>query len=185
MSLYYCTAKWGCSLLRMRFRIWNTGVQRNLLKEAAVKDFLRLLSFSWLLSAVLVVSVGGQTTNGGIQGTVADAGNAAVPGATVTGRNMDTGLMVSATTTGAGLYSLPNLPPGRYAVSVEANGMKKYTREGVTVGTNSTVGLDVRLEVGSTTETITVAADADQLQTETSDLGSNVQSSLVANLPLE
>src|SRR5579864_815656 len=175
----------GLRFLSMGFRIWNTGVRRNLPMEAAVKDFLRLLSFSWLLCAVLIVSALGQTTNGGVQGTVVDAGNAAVPGASVTGRNMDTGLTVSATTTGAGLYSLPNLPPGRYAVSVEANGMKKYTREGVTVGTNSTVGLDVQLEVGSTSETVTVAADADQLQTETSDLGSNVQSSLVANLPLE
>jgi len=156
-----------------------------LLKEAAVKDFLRLLSFSWLFSVVLVVAVGAQTTNGGIQGTVVDAGNAAVPGATVTGRNMDTGLAVTATTTGAGLYSLPNLPPGRYAVTVEAKDMKKYTREGVTVGTNSTVGLDVQLQVGSTSESVTVAADAAQLETETSDLGSNVQSSLVANLPLE
>src|ERR1700687_307361 len=63
--------------------------------------------------------------------------------------------------------------------------MKKYTREGVTVGTNSTIGLDVQLQVGSTSESITVAGDAAQLETETSDLGSNVQSSLVANLPLE
>ncbi len=63
-----------------------------------MKDFLRLLSFSGLLSAVLVVSAGGQTTNGSIQGTVVDAGNAAVVGATVTARNMDTGLTVTATT---------------------------------------------------------------------------------------
>ncbi|MCU1269966.1 MAG: hypothetical protein JWN74_1260 [Acidobacteriaceae bacterium] len=150
-----------------------------------MKNFLRLLSFSSLLSAVLVVSVAGQTTNGSIQGTVVDAANAVVSGATVTGRNMDTGLTVTATTTSAGLFSLPNLPPGRYAVTVEAKDMKKYTREGVTVGTNSTVGLDVQLQVGSTSENVTVAADASQLETETSDLGSSVPSSLVANLPLE
>jgi hypothetical protein len=159
--------------------------RRNLPKEAGVKHFLRLLSFSWLLSAVLVISVVGQTTNGNIQGTVVDPQNATVSGANVTGRNMDTGLTVVATTTSAGLFALANLPPGRYVVTVDAPGMKKFIQQGITIGTNSTVGLDVKLQVGSTTENVTVAADASQLQTETSDLGSNVQSSLVANLPLE
>jgi hypothetical protein len=169
----------------MGFRIWDMEARRNSPKEAGVKDFLRVLSFSWLLGAVLVVTAAGQTTNGSIQGTVVDAGNAAVVGATVTGRNMDTGLTVAATTTSAGLFSLPNLPPGRYALTVEAKDMKKYTQEGVTVSTNSTVGLDVQLQVGSNSETVNVAADASQLETETSDLGSTVPSSLVANLPLE
>ncbi len=147
-----------------------------------MKDFLRLL---FLLSLVLVVTVSGQTTNGNIQGTVVDAQDATVSGATVSGRNMDTGLTVVANTTNAGVFALPNLPPGRYAVSVEAPGMKKYTQEGITVATNSTVGLDIKLQVGSATENVTVVADAAQLETETSDLGTTVQNSLVDNLPLE
>ena len=106
-------------------------------------------------------------------------------GATVTGRNMDTGLTAPATTSGAGVFALPNLPPGRYTVTVEAPGMKKYTREGITVATNSTVGLDVKLEVGSATDSVTVTADAAQLETESSDLGTKVQNNLVNNLPLE
>jgi hypothetical protein len=139
-----------------------------------------------LLGCVLVaLSVWGQTTNGNIQGTVVDPGNAAVAGATVTARNMDTGLTSSAATTSAGLYALPNLPPGRYALTVESKNMKKYTREGVTVPTNSTVVVDMQLQLGAVTETVTVTADASQLETATSDVGSTVQSSLVANLPLE
>ncbi len=139
-----------------------------------------------LLGCVLVaLSVWGQTTNGNIQGTVVDPVNAAVAGATVTARNMDTGLTSSAATTSAGLYALPNLPPGRYALTVESKNMKKYTREGVTVPTNSTVVVDMQLQLGAVTETVTVAADASQLETATSDVGSSVQSSLVANLPLE
>jgi carboxypeptidase family protein len=154
-------------------------------KEAGVKVLLRPLSLLCLLSLVLVGALNGQTTNGNIQGTVVDPQDAAVSGANVTGRNMDTGLNVVATTTSAGVFALSNLPPGRYAVSVEAQGMKKYNQEGITVGTNSTVGLDIKLQVGSTTETVSVVADAAQLETETSDLGSSVQTSLVANLPLE
>lgn len=147
-----------------------------------MKHFLRTLC---LLSLVLVVGAVGQTTNGNIQGTIVDPQGATVAGATVTGRNMDTGLTVSATTSGAGVYALPNLPPGRYAVTVEASGMKKYKQEGITVATNSTVGLDVTLQVGSANESVNVTADAAQLETETSDIGTTVQNSLVDNLPLE
>jgi len=150
-----------------------------------VKDFLRLLFVSVLLGAVLILSASGQSTNGNIQGAVVDPSNAAVSGANVTARNMDTGLTVAATTTGAGIYALPNLPPGRYEITVEMTGMKKYVQQGVTVTTNSTVGLDVQLQVGSATEAVTVTSDAAQLETETSDIGSTVQNTLITNLPLE
>lgn len=150
-----------------------------------MKDFLRPFSSLCLLTLILVAAVNGQTTNGNIQGTVLDAQDATVAGASVTARNMDTGLTVVATTTGAGVFALPNLPPGRYEVTVEVPGMKKYTQQGITVATNSTVPLDVHLQVGSTTENVTVSADASQLETETSDLGATVQNTLVDNLPLE
>ena len=91
----------------------------------------------------------GQNTSGAIQGTVVDPSGAALPGATVTARNMGTGVTATATTTERGVYALPNLPPGSYAVTVEATGMKKYMQEGITVSTNSTVGLDLQLQLGS------------------------------------
>jgi hypothetical protein len=150
-----------------------------------VKHFLRSLCLPCLICVVLAAAANGQTTNGNIQGTVVDPQGAVVAGATVTGRNMDTGLSVPATTSGAGVFALSNLPPGRYAVTVEASGMKKYTQEGITVATNSTVGLDIKLEVGSTTQSVTVTSDAAQLQTESSEIGTTVQNTLVANLPLE
>jgi len=98
---------------------------------------------------------------------------------------LDTGLAISTVSTDAGLYSVPNLPPGRYSVSVEASSLKKYTQEGVTVPTGTTVSLDIQMQLGGVTENITVSADASQLETATSDLGSTVQTSLVQNLPLE
>lgn len=127
----------------------------------------------------------GQSNTGNVQGTVTDASGAAIAGATVTGRNMDTGIASSTVTTEAGLYSLPNLPPGRYTVTVEASNLKKYVREGVTVPTGTTVSLDIQMQVGAVTENVTVSADASQLETATSDLGATVQTSLVSNLPLE
>src|SRR3989454_1930691 len=139
----------------------------------------------FLVCMLLTVSVYGQTTNGSIQGTVTDSSGATLSRATVTARNLDTGLTNSTVTTDAGLYSLPNLPPGRYSVKVEATGLKKYEREGVTVQTGSTVSLDIEMQIGSVTETITVNADASQLETATSDIGVTVERSLIANLPLE
>jgi len=146
-----------------------------------MKRFLCVLAVVLLAPAVALHA---QTTNGSIQGTVTDPSGATVGGASVTGRNLDTGLTQSTTTTDAGNYSLPNLPPGRYSVTVEAPNMKKYSREGVTVATAATVSLDIPMQVGAVSDSVTVTADALQLQTATSDIGATVQSSLVANLPL-
>src|SRR5213080_5156512 len=127
----------------------------------------------------------GQSNTGGIQGTITDPSGAIVLKAMVTGRNMDTGVVSSTVSTDAGLYSLPGLSPGRYAITVEAPGLKKYIREGVTVPTGTLVSLDVQMQVGAASENVTVVGDAAQLETATSDLGSTVQTSLVSNLPLE
>ena len=109
-------------------------------------------SFICACLLVLWVSVGAihaQTTNGGIQGTVTDPNGGAVSGASVTGRNLDTGLTIATVTTDAGLYSLANLPPGRYAVIIDGPNLKKYSREGVTVQTGATVALDVQMQLGT------------------------------------
>src|SRR4029077_3112002 len=101
----------------------------------------RFFCASALILLMSAVALHAQTTNGSIQGTVTDPSGATVSGATVTGRNLDTGLTPATTTTDGGIYPLPNLPPGRYSVAVEAPNMKKYSREGVTVTTGSTVSL--------------------------------------------
>ena len=109
----------------------------------------RLVCAFALFLVVSTVYVLAQTTNGSIQGTVTDPSGATVGGAKVTGRNLDTGLTISTVTTDAGLYSLANLPPGRYAVTIEGPNLKKYSREGVTVQTDATVALDVQMQLGS------------------------------------
>jgi hypothetical protein len=147
-----------------------------------MKRFIFALAF---LLSLATISLQAQTTNGSIQGTVTDPNGGAIPGASVTARNLDTGLTQSTTTTEAGIYSLPNLPPGRYSVIVEAPNLKKYSREGVTVATGSTVSLDIPMQLGAVSESVTVAADASQLETTTSEIGATVEPTLVANLPLQ
>jgi hypothetical protein len=140
---------------------------------------------TFLACIIFAASIYAQNNSGSVQGSVTDPSGAALGGATVTGRNLDTGLTIASVTTEAGLYSLPNLPPGRYSVTVEAANLKRYVREGVTVATASTVALDIQMQMGAVSENITVSADASQLETATSDIGATVQTSLVSNLPLE
>ena len=147
-----------------------------------MKKFICTLAFL-ILSAVF--SLRAQTTNGSIEGSVTDPSGAAVAAANVTARNMDTGLTQGTTTTQAGIYSLPNLPPGRYSVTVEAPNLKKYAQEGVTVTTGTAISLNIPMQLGAVSESITVSADATQLQTTTSEIGATVSPTLVANLPLQ
>ena len=138
-----------------------------------------------LACCLIALSLWGQTNSGNIRGTITDPSGATLAGATVTARNMDTGLSITTASTDAGLYSVSNLPPGRYSVSAEAPSLKKYTQEGVTVATGTAVTLDIQMQLGAVSENVTVIADASQLQTATSEIGATVQSTLVANLPLE
>src|SRR5919108_855258 len=140
---------------------------------------------SFLACILFAASIYGQSNSGNIQGTVTDPSGAALAGATVTARNMDTGLTNSTVTTDVGLYSLPNLPPGRYSVTVEAPNLKKYVQDGVTVRTATATSLEIKMELGPVSETVTVQGDAVQLETTTSDVGATVERNLVANLPLE
>ena len=143
----------------------------------------RLLAF--VACIFLRLSLQAQTTDGTIRGTVTDPSGAEVARAAITARNLETGLVVNITTTDAGLYTLSDLPPGRYSVTVEAPNFQRYTRSGVTVQTASTASLDITIVPGGATENVVVTADAVQLETETSDIGATVERSLVENLPLE
>src|SRR5208283_3806129 len=150
-----------------------------------MRRFVYVFALSLALLLWATIPIHAQTTNGSIEGAVTDQSGGAISGASVTARNMDTGLTQTTTTTQAGIYSLQNIPPGRYSVTVEAPNLKKYTREGVTVSTGTAVSLDIPMQVGAVSESITVSADASQLQTTTSEIGATVESKLVANLPLQ
>ncbi|MBV9265813.1 MAG: carboxypeptidase regulatory-like domain-containing protein, partial [Acidobacteriaceae bacterium] len=138
-----------------------------------------------LLSFVSAWPLLAQNDTGTIQGTVTDPNGAPISSASVTVSNMDTGVSVSTHTTDAGVYSVPNLQPGRYSVVMESTGMRRYSQEGVTVRTSTTSTVDIQAQLGDVKSTVTVTGDAPQLETTTSDLGANVEPALVQNLPLQ
>ena len=125
-----------------------------------------------------------QAVTGTLLGNVTDTSGAAVPGATVTAREMQTNVSRTATANETGYYIFSSLQNGTYAVEAELQGFKKVLREGVRVEVNTTVRVDLRLEVGQLNETVTVAAETPLLQTDRTDTGRIIESKMVAELPL-
>src|SRR5438874_3780637 len=124
-----------------------------------------------------------QTDRGTITGTVSDPAGALVPNASVEARNTQSGEVLRTATTGTGNYTIPQLPVGSYELSVTSAGFKKYVRPGIDVGVAQTVRWDVTLEVGASTETVTVNAEAPLLKTESGELSHNIQYTRVDEIP--
>ncbi len=140
-----------------------------------------------VLSVFLILgprTASAQVLYGSIVGTVTDPASAMVPNATVTVTNTLTGLSRQATTDGAGYYSIPNLPQGAYDLSVTASGFKPLTQKGVNVLINNVTRVDLSLEVGAVTESVTVEASAALLQTTKTDVNVNLESRAIGDLPL-
>jgi len=125
-----------------------------------------------------------QVLYGSIVGTVTDQGNAVVPKVSVTVKNTATGLSREATTDELGYYSVPNLPEGAYDVSATAPGFKVLTEKNVAVRINNATRADLKLEVGTVTDSVTVEASAAMLQTTKTDVNTNLESREITNLPL-
>jgi hypothetical protein len=144
---------------------------------------MRLLTLA-LCTVLLSGLAFGQTANGTITGVVKDPAGAVVANTAVQIRNTETGIASSTVTTETGAYTVPQLPPGPYSVTVSATGFKKLTRTGLTVEAGQTLPLDLVLEVGSNAETVTVTAEATLLKTESGDVSHNVTLAQLDELPI-
>src|ERR1035438_2649070 len=113
-----------------------------------------------LLLLILAVPVAfSQTSAGRITGVIRDTSGAVIPNATVSARNSETGIVTPAASNGEGLYVLYPLPPGPYAISVEAPGFRAERIEGVIVDLEAVLSRDVKLEVmAAQRETVVVTA---------------------------
>ena len=125
-----------------------------------------------------------QTNHGTITGTVQDPATAVVPNAAVVATNVETGAVYQTLATATGNFTVPSLPAGNYSVSVEAPGFRKYIGKNVRVQVAQVARLDVTLEVGATTESITVEGAAPQLKSESVEQSINVSGNRINSLPL-
>src|ERR1700730_18349935 len=125
-----------------------------------------------------------QSDRGTITGTISDPAGAVVANAALEARNQATGVVYPAASTATGNYTILQLPVGTYEVSVAVPGFKKYVRQGITVEVAQTLRIDIPLEVGGSTESVTVQADAPLLRTESGDISHTVNASTMNDLPI-
>lgn len=148
---------------------------------------MRKTVFIATLVILLLASAGGvqaQTASGQITGTVKDASGAVVPDAKVTLANQQTGLNRSTRTGETGAYTFPLLPTGVYSVTTEKQGFSSAKQSDIQVSVDQIVRIDLDLAIGSTTETVNVAANAVALDSETSAIGQVITQRQVTELPL-
>src|ERR1700749_5119504 len=148
-------------------------------------------SIGWKLSLTLLFSLllcaassNAQLSTAAMFGTVTDPAGAAVPKATVTITQTDTGFVRTVVTNNDGNYRADFLPIGPYKVTVDASGFKKVDRAGITLTVTEEAHLDFPMTVGGTDQTIEVTAEVPLLNTGNSTLGRTISNVEIDNLPL-
>ena len=146
--------------------------------------------FGWLSLSILLLwafnvvpPVHAQAVSATILGTVMDSSGAIVPSATVTVKEVNTGVSRSASTTVAGTYSIPYLSPGKYKVEIGAAGFKKSIRENIQLDVAASVRVDSVLEVGGASESVQVTGEPTLLQTDRAEVARSYDSQAVRELP--
>ncbi len=136
------------------------------------------------LTTFCIVPAYAQVSGATLSGLVTDEQGGPVAGATVTAKNVGTGVAREISTNTDGFYSLPNLLPGNYDVSVTAKGFQTLLQKGITLTVGGQQALNVSLKIGQLTQTVEVNAAPPDIQTTSSTVGSTVDSTTVRELPL-
>jgi hypothetical protein len=141
---------------------------------------LTLLVGYFFITTLLV----GQFETAEVLGTVRDATGGALPKATVTLTNQDTGIQVKATTDEKGNYDFFNVKVGRYTITVESSGFAKFRTTDVVVNVNARQRVDVTMQLGLITQSIEVTGIAAALESDSSEHGQVIQTQQIVELPL-
>ena len=144
------------------------------MKEATFMESrtnVSLLLVAWLAVSGLALA---QADRGIINGTITDSTGASVPEARVSATNAATGVAFATKSTSSGDFSIPALPVGLYQLRAEKTGFKAAVRADVIVSAGGTVTINVQLEVGAVTESVSVAATLELLQTSTAKVSTAV-----------
>jgi uncharacterized membrane protein len=146
--------------------------------------FASLLLMVCLVALALNVQAQSQATTGDIEGRVFDPQEAAVPSATVTARNQQTGLEKTSTTNEEGGYRFILLPPGTYTITATAQGFAATELRDVTVTVGSKTPLDIKLSVSGTSESVTVWGDTPIVETSRTSVSTTIDQRSIENLPI-
>jgi hypothetical protein len=148
-----------------------------------VRKFINTVSFLCIFGLCASAGLLAQGY-GTIGGTVTDPTGAVVPGAEVTATQAATGLMLKTTTNDQGAFSFPSLAPAVYNISITASGFQAYTLNSLQVRADASLTSNAQLHPGSAAETVTVNAEAAQVDVTTGTLSQVIGTSQVNDLPL-
>src|SRR5690349_18324757 len=140
---------------------------------------LGTLFFFTLLAAVSSA----QDYRGRIQGLVRDSSSAVIAGATVTLNNVNTGISTVRKTNETGHYIFDLVEPGSYRITIETPGFSRYVQENVPLAAHGDITVDATLKTGDVRETVTVSAEASQVQFSTSKLETTVDTKIAQGIP--
>jgi len=144
----------------------------------------RLVIVVCLIQFFLAGALLAQSNRATITGTVTDSTGAIAPNVTVTATNVDTGVSTATVTNDDGIYVIPNLPPGKYAVEFKKDGFETVNEPNIILESTQVAQLNSKLAVGATTQSVTVNAEAPVLDKETESIGTNMSGETVTDLPL-
>jgi hypothetical protein len=145
---------------------------------------LRRVISQWCAVFCFITILSAQEFRGTLSGRVTDQSGSVIPNAKVAAVNVDTGATFETVTTESGEYTLPFLIPGPYRLTADVTGFKAYVQERVQVGTNQRVSQDITLQVGSSSESVTVSADAPLVSSTTASVGQVITTHQIENLPM-
>ena len=163
----------------MRSNTGGSTMKRQFRLGMAVR--ILTVSLALLLACVPMFAQG---STGRIMGAVTDQSGGNVAGATVTVTDVQRGISRNLTTDESGEYLAPNLLPGTYKVHVEAKGFKALDRQNILLEVGKEVRVDVVLQTGAKTETITVTEDVPMVDTSSTTLGGTINNEIINDLPL-
>lgn len=143
-------------------------------------------NWTLLMAGVLFAwtSLWAQSPQGTITGVISDAQGARVPGAEVVAKQVTTNLTYKGSSSEDGTYVIPALPVGQYEVTATAKGFKTFKRTDIQLEVSQRLGLNITLELGQLTETITVSGEVSRVRTEESSLGTVVERRRIEELPM-
>jgi len=146
------------------------------------RKFLLLTVFACFAAAA---TLSAQEVRASLSGIISDPSGAPIPAAQITVTNIAKNTRIVSTSNESGLFSTPLLEPAAYTIAVEKDGFRRVVRENVVLQSLDKARLDIQLQVGAVSDSVTVNAAVSQLQTETANRDTAINNQLIANLPTQ
>src|SRR5213593_338495 len=137
-----------------------------------------------VLFIFVALSVGAQSTNATLSGTVLDPTGARIPNVQVTAQNIQTGIVLTNLTNDAGVYVFPSVQPGTYRLTAELAGFRKYVLNDLVMDVSARMTINIPLEVGTAQESVEVVAPPESLSASTASVGDVINGRAIQESPL-